>query len=258
MKVRFLVQHLPDGTINPDAAVVCEKVREHNWLHQETTPYEISLVTMEEMRATLPAYITDDSCDVPIGSIEFVETFLLRMYGVEGLIPILIPKELQRERYLGRRIAVVCDHTALREKAREWNREKVFLKSASQLKCDYTGVYNPANDHLPRDSAFFLSEPLTMLSEWRIFIWKGKVVGVRNYAGDQWLLPSREMVEEMVRNYTGAPDAYTLDVAVCQVGEDVPHRTVVVEVHRFISCGLYGFEETILPSMCIRGFRSLF
>ena len=43
----------------------------------------------------------------------------------------------------------------------------------------------------------------------------------------------------MVKVYdAAAPVAYTLDVAVTPEG-----KTVVIECHRFFSCGLYGFSD---------------
>lgn len=255
MQARFLVQKLPDGTIPPDVATICEKVREWNWLQPEKAPYEIALLSLEQMQSMLPPYLPEDICEIPLGSIEFVEVFIRKMYGIERLTPLLIPKDFQAERYLGRRIATARSHELLRGKAIEWNTTRVFLKSASQLKCDYTGIYDLTRERLPDDMEFFLSEPLSILSEWRIFVWQKRIVGIHNYAGDQWLLPDKDMVEEMVSSYSNAPDAYTLDVAICNDKETGHQRTVVIEVHNFVSCGLYGFEGTMLPSMCVRGFR---
>lgn len=253
MKVRFLAQQLSDGTISSDVAAICEKIREWNWLRRGEAERSVELITLEQMKEARPPYVVEDCREVPLGSIEFVEIYLRKMYGIERLSPILIPAELQCEKYLGRRIAVVHGHEHLTGKAREWRNKKIFIKSASQLKCDYTGLYDIARDRLPMDAKFFLSEPVDICSEWRVFVWKHHIRGVRHYAGDQWLLPDRGVVAEMVKAYTLAPNAYTLDVAVCEDGKSGQKRTIVVEAHNFISCGLYGFEDAALPSMCIQG-----
>lgn len=253
MKVRFLAQQLPDGTISSDVAVICEKIREWNWLRRGEEERNVELITLEQMKKVSPPYVMEDCWEIPLGSIEFVEMYLKKMYGLERISPILIPAELQVEKFLGRRIAVVQGPECLSDKAREWQSKKLFIKSASQLKCDYTGVYDITRDRLPVDSNFFLSEPIAIRSEWRVFVWRSQIRGVRHYAGDPWLLPDRGVVSEMVRAYTLAPDAYTLDVAVCEDRKSGQQRTVAVEVHNFISCGLYGFEDVALSSMCIQG-----
>jgi len=54
----------------------------------------------------------------------------------------------------------------------------------------------------------------------------------------------------MIKAYTKAPVAHTLDVAISG-GE-----TVIIEVHDFFSCGLYGFaDHKILPFMFARWFQ---
>ena len=56
------------------------------------------------------------------------------------------------------------------------------------------------------------------------------------------------LAETMVKAFTNTPKAYTLDVAVLRNGQ-----TVVIEVHNFISCGLYGFASPKLPLMYCDG-----
>ena len=56
----------------------------------------------------------------------------------------------------------------------------------------------------------------------------------------------------MIDSYKSQPVAFTLDVAV-----DGDDNTVVIEVHDFFSCGLYGFSEyKILPFMFSNWFYS--
>lgn len=54
----------------------------------------------------------------------------------------------------------------------------------------------------------------------------------------------------MIEEYKEAPIAYTLDVAITDKGD-----TVVLEVHDFFSCGLYGFNDyRKLPYMLHRWY----
>jgi hypothetical protein len=83
-----------------------------------------------------------------------------------------------------------------------------------------------------------------------VFCFKGKLVGVHHYSGDFRVFPDLRSVDMMVTAYKSAPVAYTLDVAVTKEGE-----TVIIEVHDFFSCGLYGFSNLkILPFMFSQWF----
>ena len=45
--------------------------------------------------------------------------------------------------------------------------------------------------------------------------------------------------------------AYTLDVGILPNG-----RTAVIEVHNFVSCGLYGFDHPVLTAMIANGYKT--
>lgn len=257
MQYRFIIQKNRDGTMSPDCATVCEVIKEQNWLHQDDVPYLMQLKTSESMGKDMFPYLTNpDVFEVPVGSIEFVETYLRKMYGIERMLPLLVPIQLDIPEYLGRKDALVTSKAELLAKASEWGAEEVFLKSASQLKCDYTGVYDIRKDTLPSDKEMYISEVMNIYSEWRVFVFNERIVGIKHYLGDPWVLPDKSMVCQMVREYTTAcPPAYTLDVAVAADLYSGKPRTVVVEMHPFVSCGLYGFEGKELPKMLIQGFR---
>lgn len=74
-------------------------------------------------------------------------------------------------------------------------------------------------------------------SEWRAFVHHGKVLDIKNYSGNPWVLPDRSLVEDMAKTAGDLLKACTVDVMVTDDGE-----TALVEVHNFISCGSYGAE----------------
>ena len=65
---------------------------------------------------------------------------------------------------------------------------------------------------------------------------------VRFLSRKVWVCPDRAMVEEMAKLVSLS--SCTVDVAVLANGQ-----TVLIEVHPFISCGLYGFEGPDLLRM---------
>ena len=108
---------------------------------------------------------------------------------------------------------------------------------------------------MPSDKEMYISEVLNIFSEWRVFVFNERIVGVKHYLGDPWAMPDKSVVYQMVREYTDCPAAYTLDVTVAADLYSGKSSTVVIEVHPFVSCGLYGFEGKELPKMLIQGFR---
>lgn len=253
LRKRFILQTNPDGTMDGDWAMVCEKIKERNWIRYQEPAYLFESKTIEELAASAMPYLPeDDLIEIPVGSIEFVETYLRIRYGIEGVTPLLIPEALCREEFTARKTAIVHGKEEARAIAAQWNASALFLKSASKLKCDYAGIYKRSDRNWPDDDKMFVSEVVNIISEWRIFVYNQRIVGVKHYADDPWTAPEKRTILRMIKAYY-APGAYTLDVAVITCA-DGSQRTCILEVHPFISCGLYGFESIYLPDMLIRGF----
>lgn len=242
MALRFCLQKNHDGTLDPDPATLYGAIQEHNWLYSDD-PIIVQLVKPGGLRVL---DLTDD--DIPVGSIEYVEAALSQITGItKRLSPICIPDQLIP--YAGRRIDVVPAGAGLFQFLATAPKQHAFLKSSTRLKCDFADIYS-LDGPLPKDSLFFVSEVLDILSEWRVFVYKGQVQDIRCYSGDFWLMPDQHTIQDMVATYTDSPDAYTLDVAVTS-----QHKSVPVEVHNFVSCGLYGFCGKNLIRMYEAGIR---
>lgn len=174
----------------------------------------------------------------PIGSLEFVYAFLAQHHAIEPrhIHPINIPLELREPRYLQRDI-VLTDAP---------ERIGMFVKSATQYKGLAT-IFD--GTPLPKDT-YLMSEYIEMVAEFRVFVMQGMILDVRRYCGELFVMPSERTIKDMINSYTSAPRSYTLDVAVTSAGD-----TVIIEVHPFVSCGLYGFtQEHYLPYMAHQGF----
>lgn len=127
----------------------------------------------------------------------------------------------------------------------------LFFKSASQYKKFTDIVYQKDINNMP-DDEYLVSSVVDIQSEWRAFIFNNKLVGLNNYAGDFTIFPNIDLIKEMIREYKNSPKAYTLDVGINNSG------TFIIEVHPFVSCGLYGFADyRILPQMFIAGFNEI-
>lgn len=172
---------------------------------------------------------------VPIGSVEFVHEYIRLNFGKNNVPkPINVPQELMTTDFCKRKIKNV----SAGELTPGW-----FAKSNDLLK-GFTGEFT-GKEKL--EGNYQTSELIDILSEWRVFVHRGKIVGLQNYSGDPFMVPSKSIILEMIDAYYPSPSSYTLDVAVINTG-----ATVVIEVHNFYSCGLYGFRNyNILPIMFI-------
>lgn len=174
---------------------------------------------------------------IPVGSVEFVSAYLRKFYpdSVEALKPLNVPEELFP--YAGRTIANVHDADGMKAFA---NGGLLYRKSLNTIKDTANGPFQPK--HVSECIGFQISEPVDIQSEWRVFVFHDQVQYIANYSGDCLQFPDRFEINRIVEAYKGhSPIAYTLDVGVgCGRFQA---STFVIEVHRFFSCGLYGFSD---------------
>lgn len=159
--------------------------------------------------------------------------------------PLDYPAELQQ--YLPGSVR----QTTLGEVHRSWlgeNPEPVFIKPVRQKV--FTGHTIARFSHLgetkelPPDTAVWVSSVVNHTSEYRCFVFDHCLVGMKHYAGDPWSVPDRDVVLQMIRDYSSrAPVAYGLDVGI------VSGRTRLVEVNDMYSLGNYSFNSHLYCEM---------
>lgn len=141
--------------------------------------------------------------------------------------------------YLGRE----CWRTTTGE-VRDAGRFPVFLKPYEDAKAFTGRVVNntveldallalrPSFPALGEDFPLLASEPVVFESEWRVFIRRGRVLGVSHYAGDALLFPSAGTIRLALGAFQGAPAGYSADFGVTDEG-----RTLLVEINDGYSLG---------------------
>ena len=171
----------------------------------------------------------------PVGTVEFVSAYLRAFYpeAEAALIPLNVPEQLFP--FAGREIVNAKSVDDLKPFTKEWS---VFSKSLTTIKSPDNGIKSVFGDKFNGLVGTQVSSLIDFVSEWRVFVFNGKILDCRNYQGDHFTYPNPDTIKEMVKTYTNAPKVYTLDV-----GVTVDNKTVVVECHRFFSCGLYGFNQ---------------
>jgi hypothetical protein len=250
--MKFLIQKI-NGEIRHDFTfALLESVRFKNWLACNDDKDKIKVKFLDYIEVTEPNDIYPiqfKPCHknyVPVGSVEFVTEFLSHFYGLTPK-PINVPECLFDVRYSQRPI-INGNHMDLEDRRGKW-----FVKSnekikgfAEVLRLDENHVWNIPAGH------YQISEYITIDSEWRTFVFEGKIVGLKHYSGEFIKFPQIQSISNMVSAYEKsgtAPVAYTLDVGVND------YHTFVVEVHDFFSCGLYGFADYAkLPNMLSKWF----
>lgn len=179
---------------------------------------------------------------VPVGSVEFVSNYLKTFYpdAVKALEPLNVPEPLFA--FAGRDIANV---RTPEDMIPFNNSALVFMKSMDTIKDPRSGFRGLPD--FESCKGFQVSKPLDFMSEWRVFVFQDAIQDCRCYQGNHFAYPDPEKIKQMVETYmfNGSPKTYTLDV-----GVTTDKETVVIECHRFFSCGLYGFSNpNIYPAM---------
>jgi len=241
--MRFLIQKIDKEIRHDFSFTLLESVRFQNWFQRQNA------VSVKYVNC-----YADDGVwffkpfhehYVPVGSVEFVLSWMKR-FDIPTPKPINIPDELNEPFYTYRPVKN-GNHMDIEDLVHG----KWFVKSATKFK-GFAEVLRIDDSHswsIPAGH-YQMSEYIDIQSEWRAFVYNGKLVGLQNYSGGFSTFPDIRTILHMVHNYKSAPIAYTLDVGVND------HNTFIIEVHDFFSCGLYGFaDHNIYPYMLYRWFH---
>ncbi|MDA1675649.1 ATP-grasp domain-containing protein [Bacillus cereus group sp. TH152-1LC] len=228
---KFLIQTINNRVEHDFGFHLIKAIEYNNWFYNE----KVYNYVLSEQAGEYKDFI-------PVGSLEFVFQYLEQHHHKDkkSIKPINIPHELSTDEFLNRNVYVANKNniSLLGEK---------FIKSNSEYK-SFTDVVSDVNV-LP-DGEYLVSDVIDIESEWRAFICQNELVGLKHYTGDFRLFPNISLIEKMISSYTKGPNSYTLDVGINKDG------CFVIEVHPFVSCGLYGFADyKRLPVMFIQGYN---
>lgn len=217
--MKFLIQTINNKVVHDFSLTLIESLKYYEWLGEKHD------------------YILSESIDIPnmipIGSVEFVVSYIEKYYNKTPK-PLNIPLELMDIRFTGRKVINGTNNNIS---------SKMFVKSNDKIK-----YFTEITDTAPVGN-YQISEIVDFQSEYRCFIYKNELVGVKHYCGDFTLFPDIIKIREMIKKYVTSPISYTLDVGISN------DDTLIIECHDFFSCGLYGFNDyTVLPYMFSRWF----
>jgi len=226
---KLYIQSETDGTLSPDSAAYIDAVKQNAWWEGESLyTWQIAPIGM-----TVKMGIDDPSRIIPIGSIEFIQ-HILSSLNLPQLQAVNVPDEFNCLKYLGRKVNMLSNKTELLSQIPP-ERQELFVKPGRTPKL-FAATTTKYLDEVPDHEPLFVSELLSgIVAEWRAFVLRGRILTIRPYFLESWICPDKALVEEMAEKVS--LPACTIDVAVLTTG-----MTVLMEVHPFISCGLYGFE----------------
>jgi len=252
--MKFLIQKI-DGEIRHDFSfALLESVRFKNWLtrNDKKEKIKVKFINTPELLEPDDIYPPIEFKQfhknyVPVGSVEFVTEFLQHFYGLTPK-PRNVPACLFDPRYSHRPIKN-GNHMDFENVIGA----KYFVKSNDKIKgfAEFIELKEPGMLPLPAGN-YQVSQFISIDSEWRVFVFEGKIVGLQNYSGEFTKFPRVLAISEMITAFEKsgeAPVAYTLDVGVND------YHTFIIEIHDFHSCGLYGFADYAkLPNMFSKWF----
>lgn len=112
--------------------------------------------------------------------------------------------------------------------------------------------------NIPDEAEVWVCEPIIVLSEFRVYVHDGEVLGVKHYWGDWSITPQPEFVDEVIRAYKGAPIAYGIDIAVAKKHQPIGHidiekdrMDIVMEVNDGCNLGNYGLDSIHYGEMMV-------
>jgi len=238
----FVVQ---DHEILPDFCYEALRAVEYqNWL---------SLGSAQVRRVSDFDFSTFSEVDIPVGSLEFVRSFFSQKLGITSdPRPLNVPTCLHKYCYVKRSIW----NDVTRENIDTMIDElpsKIFVKPATRYK-DFVGdivVKESLAEYLRRHSCIDISEVVEFKDEWRVFVHNYNFLDLKCYSGIFSSYPNDSFIMDIVstlKQNTPSLRSYALDLGL--IGVDY----AVIEVHPFVSCGLYGFRDPrYLLAMFVNG-----
>ena len=191
--------------------------------------------------------------------IAFVETTIkyFELNGIKYPTPLNIPEELKKYAKRETKNAYLSDIISYPE----IYKFPLFIKPANKLKACPSGVVKEGthanlmllfSDVKNKTMLVETSPVVSMESEYRAFINKGEIVGLKHYSGSFVLFPDISIIKNMIKDYTSSPISYTLDVAITDKND-----TILVECNDAWSIGSYGLDEKVYIRLLIDRWKEL-
>jgi hypothetical protein len=135
--------------------------------------------------------------------------------------------------------------------------EKLFIKPLVSKQYGISGLvldgakYTILND-VPGETLFYAYKPFSkkLISEWRIYVHRHRMVDARNYSGDYCAIVNPTYVNHVIQqNKADFPIAYTIDIGIFEdltsVADFREMENVVIEYNDMWAIGNYGIPNDL-------------
>lgn len=197
---------------------------------------------------------------IPIGSLEFTREYLRKSDNIQNLNPIEIPEILRNSHFIKREYQIIYGKDIPKT-------GRYFIKSAQTLK-DFTYLGNlesiaeSYDIKINPDELYVVSSIIeNVQAEYRVFVHRGKILGVKQYDGDPLTEITRQSIERL-KQIVGVlsidsqmPKSYTIDIMAYKNEQTGQMDFEIIEVHPMVSVGLYGFDSDKLLEMHADGIK---
>lgn len=180
--------------------------------------------------------------DILVGYITDVHK-AFKQLGLEIPESIDYPEELSE--YFGRKIEKIQFNDIFKLEYPYFIKPTKYKQFAGKVVREFKDLIGLVDTEL-----YLTKEILDIVSEWRVFIMDGEILGVKHYKGDPFICAKKDKTEEIISKYKSAPNIYSLDLGILSNGE-----TIVVEVNDGYSSGNYGLSELQYAKFLSIGYK---
>lgn len=93
---------------------------------------------------------------------------------------------------------------------------------------------------IPSETKILLSEPIEIISEYRVFVSNKSIVGCKNYTGDFSKVLDFNLVNRAIESYSDQPASYSIDFAINKDGTNC-----LIEINDAFGIAPYGFDPVL-------------
>jgi hypothetical protein len=106
------------------------------------------------------------------------------------------------------------------------------------------------------DIPVYVCDPVNIVSEFRVYVLDGEILGVKHYYGDWSIVPYKNYLDILIQEYKPSPVAYGLDIAMVVTNEygwmdKSNHKEIVLEVNDGCNLGNYGLDSIHYGEMIV-------
>ena len=177
---------------------------------------------------------------IPIGDLDFTRVCLRKSDNIQSLNTIEIPEILRNSHFI---------------KSAQTLKDFTYLGSMENISENYGIKINP-------DELYVVSSIIeNVQAEYRVFVHRGKILGIKQYDGDPLTEITKQSIERL-KQIVGVlsidsqmPKSYTIDIMAYKNEQTGEMDFEIIEVHPIVSVGLYGFDSDKLLEMYVDGIR---